>query len=247
MFYYQHNIGDYCKSTVHLTLLEHGVYRRLMDVYYDTETPLTASIEDLCRKICARSEDERKATETVLKEFFTLTENGWESDRCNAEIATYKGQIEKARIAGKASAAKRKVNACSTGDQQEVNGRSTGVQRALDSGSTNQETGTNKQEPENKNKSKEDSLFGDEGEDEDKTRFRKPTMEQVEDFAVESGATRSDGQIMWDHWEAGGWKRGNQQIKNWKSAFKAWQRQGWLPSQKQAALDKPKINWRNTL
>jgi len=243
MFYYQHNIGDYCKSTVHLTLLEHGVYRRLMDVYYDTETPLTASIEDLCRKICARSDDERKATETVLKEFFTLTDNGWESDRCNAEIATYKGQIEKARIAGKASAAKRKGNACSTGVQQEVNGRSTDVQQALDSSSTNQEPLTDNHKPETINHSKEESLFG----DEPQVRFIKPTMEEVEDYAKEVGATRSDGQVMWDHWEAGGWKRGNQQIKCWKAAFRSWQRQGWLPSQKQAALDKPKIDWRNTL
>ena len=37
MHYYQHNIADYRKDTIHLTLLEHGVYRQLLDQYYLTQ------------------------------------------------------------------------------------------------------------------------------------------------------------------------------------------------------------------
>ena len=38
MNYYERHIGDYLKDTSHLSLLEHGVYTRLMDVYYTKET-----------------------------------------------------------------------------------------------------------------------------------------------------------------------------------------------------------------
>ena len=32
MNYYSHHIGDYLTATAHLTLLEHGAYRRLIDI-----------------------------------------------------------------------------------------------------------------------------------------------------------------------------------------------------------------------
>jgi Protein of unknown function (DUF1376) len=40
MYYYQHHIGDYRKDTSHLSLIEHGIYRQLLDLYYITEKPL---------------------------------------------------------------------------------------------------------------------------------------------------------------------------------------------------------------
>jgi uncharacterized protein YdaU (DUF1376 family) len=30
--YYERHIGDYLKDTAHLSLLEHGIYTRLLDV-----------------------------------------------------------------------------------------------------------------------------------------------------------------------------------------------------------------------
>lgn len=37
MNFYKRHIGDYIKDAAHLSLLEHGVYARLMDVYYTRE------------------------------------------------------------------------------------------------------------------------------------------------------------------------------------------------------------------
>ena len=37
MNFYKRHIGDYIKKAGHLTLLEHGIYARLMDVYYTRE------------------------------------------------------------------------------------------------------------------------------------------------------------------------------------------------------------------
>ena len=43
MNYYERHIGDYLKDTAHLSLLEHGVYSRLLDVYYTRESPIPAA------------------------------------------------------------------------------------------------------------------------------------------------------------------------------------------------------------
>jgi uncharacterized protein YdaU (DUF1376 family) len=99
MHYYQHSIGDYRRDTMHLTLLEHGVYRQLLDLYYLNECELDANA---LRLICARSAEEIKAAETILKEFFIETEKGWKHTRCEREIGKYQEKSEKARASADA-------------------------------------------------------------------------------------------------------------------------------------------------
>ncbi|SEN75614.1 YdaU family protein [Nitrosomonas marina] len=89
MHHYQHNIGDYRRDTMHLSLLEHGVYRQLIDMYYLTESPIPSDIDTTCRKICARTQDEKETVQVILKEFFELTDFGWIHCRCDAEIGKY--------------------------------------------------------------------------------------------------------------------------------------------------------------
>ncbi|SFK64064.1 Uncharacterized conserved protein YdaU, DUF1376 family [Nitrosomonas aestuarii] len=89
MHHYQHNIGDYRRDTIHLSLLEHGVYRQLIDMYYLTESPIPSDIDTTCRKICARGQDEKEAVQVILNEFFELTDFGWIHSRCDAEIGKY--------------------------------------------------------------------------------------------------------------------------------------------------------------
>ena len=117
MHYYQFNIGDYASHTRHLTPLEDVAYRRLLDAYYLQERPLNAGLTSVARQINMREyEVEVKA---VLEEFFELTDAGWVSYRADKEIAHYKGKVEQASRAGKASA-QRRSNARST-DVQPTN------------------------------------------------------------------------------------------------------------------------------
>ena len=92
--YYERHIGDYLKDTSHLSLLEHGIYGRLLDVYYTREGAIPDA--QAARLIGARSKDEREALSAVLAEFFTLADGDWHQARCDAEIGAYQSkQAEK--------------------------------------------------------------------------------------------------------------------------------------------------------
>jgi uncharacterized protein YdaU (DUF1376 family) len=128
MHYFQFNIGDYASHTQRLSLLEDLAYRRLLDEYYLHERPLNSGLTSVARQIGMRDyEDE---VQFVLESFFQLTEDGWVNKRADQEIAHYKGKIEQASKAGKASAERRS------------NGRSTDVQL-----NNNQQPITNKHKP----------------------------------------------------------------------------------------------------
>jgi hypothetical protein len=58
--------------------------------------------------------------ETVLSEYFQLTDDGWINKRADEEIAQYHGKREQASKAGKASAAKRASNGRSTDVQPNI-------------------------------------------------------------------------------------------------------------------------------
>ena len=89
------------------------MYRDLLDLYYDTEQPLPAGdIHRLARRVCCDATD-ISAMESVLSEFFCLQGDLWTHARCDKEIARYRGQIDTASRAGKASA-QRRANARST-------------------------------------------------------------------------------------------------------------------------------------
>jgi uncharacterized protein YdaU (DUF1376 family) len=74
---------------MHLTLLEHGIYRQLIDMYYLTESPIPSDLEITFRKICARTQEEKEVTKVILKEFFEITDFGWVHSRCDLEIGKY--------------------------------------------------------------------------------------------------------------------------------------------------------------
>jgi uncharacterized protein YdaU (DUF1376 family) len=121
--YYERHIGDYIKDTAHLSLLEHGVYTRLLDVYYLREQGIPK--DQVYRLVSAASKAEKAAVDSVLREYFQLHDGHWVQGRCQDVIAEYHAFVEKQRAAGKASGAKRALNQ-----------RSTTVEPALDSGST---------------------------------------------------------------------------------------------------------------
>lgn len=97
MHYYQFNISDYRKDTAHLTLIEHAIYRAMIDMYYLDEHELCGDNAKLMRSLCVRTEEEKEAFENVISDFFTKTENGYFHGKCNDELQKIYGKSEKAR------------------------------------------------------------------------------------------------------------------------------------------------------
>lgn len=92
MNYYKRHIGDYMKDASHLSLLEHGVYTRLMDVYYTREAPVP--VDQAARLIGARSKDEKAALSAVVSEFFQVVEGCYVQNRCDKEIVDARESME---------------------------------------------------------------------------------------------------------------------------------------------------------
>jgi uncharacterized protein YdaU (DUF1376 family) len=134
--YYERHIGDYVKDTAHLSMLEHGAYNLLMDRYYATEEPIPD--EQKYRVARARTEDEKKAVEIVLDEFFELVNGRWIQKRCDEVLAEHHAFIEQQRLNGRSSAAKRALNRGST----IVANSSTTVEPPLSSGTNRTSTGS---------------------------------------------------------------------------------------------------------
>lgn len=97
MNYYEHHLGDYMRDTAHLSLLEDGAYRRLLDAYYVREKPLPLDLRECCKLARASSKAERDAVAYVLREFFTLGDDGYRQGRADKEIGRFRAKSEKAR------------------------------------------------------------------------------------------------------------------------------------------------------
>lgn len=97
MNYFEYHIGDYIKSTAHLSMLEDAAYRRLIDAYYTREAPLPLERAACYRLARAQAKDERRAVDAVLDEFFSLFPEGWRQKRCDEEIERFRTKSKKAK------------------------------------------------------------------------------------------------------------------------------------------------------
>lgn len=102
MNYYPFHLGDYAKDTAHLTMIEDGAYRRLLDLYYTRERPLPGDMQTIYRLCRARTKQEREAINSVLQEFFVDKENQFTHNRCEKEIESLKTK----KLAAQANGAK---------------------------------------------------------------------------------------------------------------------------------------------
>ena len=109
MHYYQFNIGDYAKATRHLSNTEDLAYRRLIELYYDTERPLINDVVKLSRLI--NMKDNKEEIQTVLEDFFIESEDGFKQNRIDSEIASYHSKAESARVNGKKGGRPKKAKA----------------------------------------------------------------------------------------------------------------------------------------
>ena len=136
MHHYQHHIGDYRRDTMHLSIIEHGAYRQLLDMYYLSESPIPKETEVVFRRLCAKTEDEQKAIQTVLNEFFEYNEKiGWRHKRCDNEIQRYADKAEKAKENGKLGGRPKKTEVVISGFSEKTEAKA------------NQEPLTTNQEP----------------------------------------------------------------------------------------------------
>ena len=96
MHYYPHHIGDYRSGTMHLSNEEDLAYRRLLEMYYDTEQPIPLETQWVARRLRVGTE----ALESVLRDFFTRTEEGFRNAKCDLVIREYHEMAEKNRRNG---------------------------------------------------------------------------------------------------------------------------------------------------
>jgi uncharacterized protein YdaU (DUF1376 family) len=147
MHYYQFNIGDFSLHTNHLTLEEEGVYRRLLDFYYDTELPIPIKTQSVIRRLRLGSYGETVAL--VLEEFFIKQEDGWHNLRADIEIADYHSKVETARANGKKGGRPKKNSGPKTQSVILANPNitQTKAKQELETVTNKQETGTNSSSP----------------------------------------------------------------------------------------------------
>lgn len=98
MHFYKFHMGDYKSATAHLTNEEDLAYRRLLDMYYDTEKPISLETDWVARRLRVGID----LVATVLQDMFLQTENGWVHERCEDEIREYHRMADRARANGKA-------------------------------------------------------------------------------------------------------------------------------------------------
>lgn len=97
MNFYEHHLGDYAEATAHLTFVEDAAYARLIRKYYSSERPIPADLGAAQRLIGARKKEEKLAVNAVLKEFFSLKDDGWHNERCDEELARYHAKLPEAQ------------------------------------------------------------------------------------------------------------------------------------------------------
>ena len=141
MNYYSFHIADFALHTSHLTLEEEAIYRRLLDYYYDTESPIPKKTQPVIRRLRLGSYEETVGL--ILEEFFVLEADGWHNLRADIEINAYHEKAEKARENGRKGGRPKKNRGQKTQPVILANPEETGSK-------ANQEPRTNNQEPRTK-------------------------------------------------------------------------------------------------
>jgi len=99
MHYYEFNIGNYRKDTTHLTHLEHGIYRALIDTYYANESPLCSDHAQLMRTHSIRTNEEILAFKNIINDFFILEDGFYHHSGCDKQLEIIYSKSKKAALA----------------------------------------------------------------------------------------------------------------------------------------------------
>lgn len=97
MHYFQFNIGSYRAATAHLSNDEDLAYRRLLDMYYDSENKIPLDTDWVARRLRL----EPHVVRDVLNDMFVKHEDGWFHAKCDELIQQYHAMAEKNRKNGR--------------------------------------------------------------------------------------------------------------------------------------------------
>jgi uncharacterized protein YdaU (DUF1376 family) len=143
MHYYTFNVGDYRRDTAHLSRVEHGIYRDLIDWYYLEEKPIPIETESVSRRLRLDSDADKVALKNVLADFFTLESDGYHHSRIDRDIEHYHSNAIKNRENGKKGGRPKTEKTQSVASGLPVASES----KAKQTLTKNQEPITNNQEP----------------------------------------------------------------------------------------------------
>ncbi len=150
MHYYKFNIPDWILHTSHLSPEEEGIYFRLLNHFYDTESPIPTETQPVFRRLWLTGNEDKASA--ILKEFFQLEDGFWHHKRCEKEILSYQAKATTNKANG-SKGGRPKVS----GDSQ-VKPKKPKKTQSVNSGNpdktltSNQEPSTNNQEPSSKSK-----------------------------------------------------------------------------------------------
>jgi uncharacterized protein YdaU (DUF1376 family) len=105
--WFPHYPGDYARKTAHLTMMEDGAYRRLLDHYYSTGAPLPEDKERLYRVCRAFTSPEQGAVDAILSQFFELAMGAYHNARADSELIRRAEKRSKLAASGRRGAQKR--------------------------------------------------------------------------------------------------------------------------------------------
>lgn len=104
MNFYPFHIGDYISHTSHLSDEEDIAYRRMIDLYYQTEQPFSDHYW-VARKVKSSPD----TVKILLDEFFVFEDSVWKNKRADEEIAKYHAKADSARNANRIKLEKKSV------------------------------------------------------------------------------------------------------------------------------------------
>ena len=116
MIWYKFHIGDYLTHTAHLNEYEDLVYRRLLDLSYMGEAPLSLDVNAIARKIRM----DLAPVELILSEFFIQSDDGWINTRALKEITKYQAQVKINKEIGARGGRPKKTNSVTIDNPKKI-------------------------------------------------------------------------------------------------------------------------------
>jgi uncharacterized protein YdaU (DUF1376 family) len=228
--YYPHHIGDYLTDTAHLTMVEDGAYRRLLDLYYSRERPIPADVSRVCRLVRAATVEERGAVESVLAEFFFLDGDAWRHKRCDREILKAAAARTKARENGLKGGRPKGLVHNPEKTQPVISGFPNGNLDKTQGKAPNPNPNPNTQSIGSSTVSE-----GVQGESQSvaaaphrrapakQPQFSPPSVADVAEYCQERGNC-IDAEHFHSHYTANGWRVGKTSMRDWRAAVRTWEK-----------------------